>query len=45
MELYASGSACGVMVTVVRNGHGGPSSKSPTRLFEFHIALIHVGKV
>ena len=28
------------MVIIVENGHGDKSSKSWTRLFEFHIALL-----
>ena len=38
------GGACGVMVIVVRNGHGKTSS-NPGRDIAFHIALIPLGKV
>ena len=36
--------ACGVMVSIVGNGHGETSSNPGTRLIAFHIALISLGK-
>ena len=44
-KLYTSRCACGVIVTIVGNGHGEKSSNPGQGCLYFHTAIIPLGKV